>query len=271
MLVFVFSVMAAIWISNTVRFILADDILPNMSLPRGVANSIASLSYYGLLFVGGFVALAAAGFQITQLAFVIGALGIGIGLGLQDVVNNFVSGLILMFERPIQPGDVVDITGTAGTVREIGMRATTVTTFDGADVVVPNGTLLSEKLINWTLNNMNRRLEIALGVAYGTDPKQVLELLLAVTKATPNVANDPEPMVLFVGFGASSLDFSIRAWTNNYADWVKTRSNLAVRVYDAITDAGIEIPFPQQDLHLRSISPEVQAALLQASPPKQDN
>jgi len=226
-----------------------------MPLPRGVGNSISSLSYYGLVMVGLFVALAAAGFEVSQLAIVIGALGVGIGFGLQNVVNNFVSGLILMFERPIQPGDVVEITGTSGKVREIGMRATTITTFEGADVVVPNGTLLSEKLINWTLSDMDRRLDVNVGVAYSSDPKAVLELLMEVTKGTPGVATQPEPSILFVGFGASSLDFTIRAWTNEFGEWVAIRSNLAVRVHDALKAAGIVIPFPQQDVHLRTVSP----------------
>jgi small-conductance mechanosensitive channel len=226
-----------------------------MSLPRGVGNSISSLSYYGLLMAGLFVALAAAGFEVSQLAIVVGALGVGIGFGLQNVVNNFVSGLILMFERPIQPGDVVEVAGTSGKVREIGMRATTLTTFEGADVVVPNGVLLNEKLINWTLSDMDRRLDVNVGVAYGSDPKKVLELLMEVTKGTPGVTAEPAPTVLFVGFGASSLDFAIRAWTNEFGEWVAIRSNLTVRVHDALKDAGIVIPFPQQDVHLRTVSP----------------
>jgi small-conductance mechanosensitive channel len=204
--------------------------------------------------LGLMVALAAAGFEISQLAIVVGALSVGIGFGLQNVVNNFVSGLILMFERPIQPGDVVEVSGTSGKVREIGMRATTLTTFEGADVVVPNGVLLNEKLINWTLSDMDRRIDVNVGVAYGSDPKRVLELLLEVTQSTPGIAEQPAPTILFSGFGASSLDFSIRSWTNNFGDWVKIRSDLHVRVYEALRQAGIEIPFPQQDLHLRTIS-----------------
>jgi small-conductance mechanosensitive channel len=260
-LLFLFSVWLAFWAAKTVRLILQDEILPNMSLPRGVANSISSLTYYAMVLFGLFVALAAAGFEVGQLALVIGALGVGIGLGLQNVVNNFVSGLILMFERPIQPGDVVEVGGVSGKVREIGMRATTMSTFEGADVVVPNGMLLSEKLINWTLSDMDRRIDVNVGVAYGTDPRKVLELLMEVTKATPGIAIHPEPTVLFVGFGANSLDFSIRSWTNNFGDWVKIRSDLTVRVYDALQHAGIEIPFPQQVVHVRSVSPDAGAAL----------
>lgn len=265
-LLFFFSVWLAFWAAKTVRFILQDEVLPKMSLPRGVANSVSSLTYYALVIAGLFVALAAAGFEVSQLALVVGALGIGIGLGLQNVVNNFVSGLILMFERPIQPGDVVEIGGTSGKVREIGMRATTLSTFEGADVVVPNGMLLSEKLINWTLSDMDRRIDVNVGVAYGNDPRQVLELLMEVTRATDGITTAPEPTVLFAGFGANSLDFSIRAWTNNFGDWVKIRSDLTVRVHDALRAARIEIPFPQQSLHLRSVSPDAAAALSGLAP-----
>jgi len=120
--------------------------------------------------------------------------------------------------------------------------------------VVPNGALLNEKLINWTLSDMDRRIDVNVGVAYGNDPKRVLELLMEVTQSTPGIAEQPAPTVLFVGFGASSLDFSIRSWTNNFGDWVKIRSDLHVRVYEALRQDGIEIPFPQQDLHLRSVS-----------------
>jgi len=259
-LLFFFSVWLAFWVAKTVRLILQDEVLPKMSLPRGVGSSISSLSYYALVFAGLAVALVAAGFEMSQLTIVVGALGLGIGLGLQNVVNNFVSGLILMFERPIQPGDVIEVGGVSGKVREIGMRATTLSTFEGADVVVPNGVLLNEKLINWTLSDQDRRIDVNVGVAYGSDPRKVLELLMDVTVGTEGIATEPPPTVLFVGFGANSLDFSIRSWTNNFGDWVKIRSNLTVRVHDALLAAGVEIPFPQQDLHVRSVSPAVAAA-----------
>jgi len=253
-LLFLFSVWLAFWAAKTVRLILQDEVLPKMSLPRGVANSVSSLTYYAMVILGLMVALAAAGFEVSQLAIVVGALSVGIGFGLQNVVNNFVSGLILMFERPIQPGDVVEVSGTSGKVREIGMRATTLSTFEGADVVVPNGVLLNEKLINWTLSDMDRRIDVNVGVAYGNDPQRVLELLMEVTRSTPGIATEPAPAILFSGFGPSSLDFAIRSWTNNFGDWVKIRSDLHVRVYEALRHAGIEIPFPQQDLHLRTVS-----------------
>jgi small-conductance mechanosensitive channel len=254
---FALAVYFAFWTAKTIRVLLADEILPKMELPRGVGNSISTLSYYALIMVGLLIALAVAGFQVGQFAIVLGALGVGIGFGLQGVVNNFVSGLILMFERPIQPGDVVEVAEILGRVSDIGIRATKVKTFTGAEVVVPNGMLLSDKLVNWTLSDMNRRLEVNVGVAYGSDPAMVVELLTESARSTPGILIEPEPYALFVGFGASSLDFTLRAWASDPKDWLKIQSDMAVRVNQAIRQAGIEIPFPQRDLHLRSVSKEV--------------
>ena len=260
-LLFLISVVIAFWAARTIRLILRDEVLTRMALPRGVGNSIASLSYYLVLLLGLGIALSAAGFQTSQLTIVFGALGVGIGFGLQGVVNNFVSGLILMFERPIQPGDVVDISGTSGQVRDIGMRATRIKTFEGADVIVPNGTLLSDKLTNWTLLDRSRRIEVSIGLAYGTEPNRAIEVLDAVARDTPGVATEPAPTVLFMGFGASTLDFSLRAWTHDFDRWINIRSDLMTRMVDALRQADIEIAFPQRDLHLRSVSDEAGAAL----------
>ncbi len=260
-LLFLVSLWVAFRLAKTIRIVLRDDVMPKMALPRGVGNSVSTLTYYAVLVAGIMVALAAAGFHVSELAFVVGALSVGIGFGLQDVVKNFVSGLILMFERPIQPGDVIEVSGTSGKVLNIGMRATTIVTFEGADVVVPNGTLLSEKLINWTLSDTNRRMDVNVGVAYGSDPHRVLAVLEEVTRSTPGVTADPAPAIVFVGFGASSLDFAVRAWTNDFSDWVVTKSALGVRIHDALREGGIEIPFPQHDLHLRSVSAEALAGL----------
>jgi potassium-dependent mechanosensitive channel len=254
------------WLSKTIRSVLSEDILPNMELPRGVANSISSLSYYALLLFGLMVALSAAGFQLSQLAIILGALSVGIGLGLQSAVNNFVSGLILMVERPVQPGDIVEVSGTTGKVREIGMRATTLTTFEGADVVVPNGMLLSEKMINWTLSSDKRRIDIPLGVSYKSDPAHVLRILNDVAAQSKGVSKNPAPTVVFVGFGQNSLDFSIRAWTDSYDDSIFIRSTMAVNIHAALRDAGIEIPFPQRDLHVKSVSADILANIQRGEP-----
>jgi small-conductance mechanosensitive channel len=259
-MLFVISVYLSFWIAKTLRGVLSEDILPNIDLPRGVANSVSSLSYYAVLMFGLMLALVAAGFQLSQLTIVLGALSVGIGLGLQDVVKNFVSGLILMVERPVQPGDIAEVSGTIGRVRDIGMRSTTLTTFEGADVIVPNGMLLSEKMINWTLSSDQRRIDIAVGVAYGSDPQRVLEVLMQAAASAEGVAHEPSPTVVFSGFGESALEFSVRAWTDHYDNAIFVRSAMAVKIHAALAEAGMAIPFPQRDLHIVSVAPDARAS-----------
>jgi small-conductance mechanosensitive channel len=266
-LVFIAAIFVAFWLARTIRAILRDDVLPRTRVPSGVASSVSTLTYYAMVLVGLLVALAVAGFQVSQLAIVFGALGVGIGLGLQDVVKNFVSGLILMFERPIGPGDTVEVAGVSGTVQAIGLRSTTIKGFEGSEIIVPNGMLLSEKLINWTLSDQNRRIDVPVGVAYGSDPRKILAILEDTARNLPGVAEAPPPMVLFTGFGASSLDFSVRCWTTNFDDWVALRSELAVRIAEALKAEAVEVPFPQRDLHLRSVSPQAGAQLAGLSTP----
>jgi len=265
-LLFFVTVYLSFWLAKTTRGVLSEDILPNMELPRGVANSASTLSYYALLLFGLFFALSAAGVQMSQLTLVLGALSVGIGFGLNTVINNFVSGLILMVERPVQPGDTIELSGTIGRVRDIGMRATTLTTFEGADVIVPNGMLLSEKMINWTLSSDKRRIDIPVGVAYGSDPKKVLELLSQVANSAAGVSKNPAPTVLFTGFGPHALDFSVRAWTDSFDDSVFVRSGMAVGIHAALVQAGIEIPFPQRDLHIKSIDEDILSRLKRGEP-----
>lgn len=262
--VFVVAVFLAFWIASLVKVLLHEQVLPRMALADGVDHSIAALTYYAMLMLGLLGALSAAGFKLSQLSLLLGALGVGIGLGLQDVVKNFVSGLILMFERPLKPGDVVDIAGTTGRVHEIGMRATTLRTFDGADVVVPNGALLTEKFTNWTLRDRGKRMDVDVGIAYGTDAALAIRVLERAALETPKVAAEPAPAVLFLGLGESALNFSVRAWTDEFDDSAIVRSDLVTRLYTALAEAGIEIPFPQRDITVRAVSPE---ALRVLSPP----
>ena len=251
-LAFIVSIWIAYWAARAVRQLLRDELPGHAGLPRGAGNSIASLSYYGVLLLGALVALSAAGFKVGQLALVFGALGVGIGFGLQNVVNNFVSGLVLMFERPIQPGDMVEVGTVAGTVREIGLRATTIRTYDGADVVVPNGLLVSGNLTNWTLFDRSRRFDVAVSAAYGSDPAQVLALLEATARAMPGIADQPPPLAQMTGYGDSALNFVLRAWTHDIGTWGSLRSDLFARTLAAMQAAGIEIPYNQLDVHLRS-------------------
>jgi potassium efflux system protein len=252
--------LAVLWIGAMIaRFIslvLELDVLGRLSLPRGVPITVGSLVRYALVAIAFLVALAATGFEVGQLAIIGGALGVGIGFGMQNIVANFIAGLILAFERPISIGDIIQIADMMGEVKQIGIRASIIRTFDGAEVIVPNGELISREVTNWTRSDRLRRIEVRVGVTYGTDPTQVLQLLLQAASTHPEVASMPQPDARFVGFGDSSLDFSLRFW-GDFSRWTLIQSSVAVAIHDALKAAGIAIPFPQRDLHLVSANPEV--------------
>ncbi|MBD3872295.1 MAG: mechanosensitive ion channel [Acidobacteria bacterium] len=258
-LIFFLVIWLSLKISQLLRFVLDTDVLPRMDLPRGVPGAITRLTHYVIIVAGVVIAATAAGLDFSKLTLIVGALGVGIGFGLQNVVNNFVSGLILLFERPVRVGDKVQVGQLSGTVKNIGMRASIVGTWEGAEVIVPNANLISSEVVNWTLSDDRRRMEIPAGVAYGTDPTRVIELFIGLARDHPDVLDDPEPKAIFTGFGASSLDFELRAWTTG--DFVAVASDLRVGINRALADAGIEIPFPQQDLHLRTVDDEAGVAL----------
>jgi small-conductance mechanosensitive channel len=267
-LAFVLTLWLAIWISRGIRLLLREDVLPKMDLPRGVPTTISALVHYFVLIVGFLFAAGAAGFDLSSITLLAGAFGVGIGFGLQNIVNNFISGLILMFERPIQIGDTIEVDGLIGEVRQIGIRASTVRTFECAEVIVPNGDLISGRVINWTLSDKLRRVEVPVGVKYGTDPKQVLEILVAAAKQHDDVLENPEPYALFVEFGDSSLNFVLRFWTSNFDFWRRVMSDVTVAVNSELASAGIEIPFPQRDLHLKSVEEPAARALKDKSTAK---
>jgi potassium-dependent mechanosensitive channel len=265
----ILSFALAIWlgllISRFLRFELSVDVYPRVTLPRGVAATISMLVNYLVLGIAFTLAIAAAGIQLDRFALIVGALSVGIGFGLQNIVNNFISGLILAFERPVQTGDTVEFNAMFGKVTRIGVRSSTVRTFDGAEVIVPNANLISNEVTNWTLSDMRRRMEVLVGVAYGTNPRHVIELLLNVARGQDRLLDNPGPSAFFMGFGDNSLNFSLRAWTDDFDDFLSIKSDLTLAVHDAIYAAGIEIPFPQRDLHLRSIDA---AALGRLGPPQ---
>jgi small-conductance mechanosensitive channel len=254
---FILTVVVAFMLSRLIRFFLIEEAFPRMRLRRGVGNAISTLLHYIVLLLGFVFALSAAGMDFTRVALFAGAFSVGIGFGLQTVVNNFVSGLILLFERPIQIGDMVEVGGLFGEVRRIGARSSTVRTFDGAEVIVPNATLITDPVTNWTLSDRRRRLDLAVGVAYGTDPEVVLELLEGVANAHESVLESPKPEALFLEFGDSSLNFRMRVWIPRFEEGFSVRSQLTVGINAALRDAGITIPFPQRDLHVRSVESDV--------------
>jgi small-conductance mechanosensitive channel len=203
-----------------------------------------------ILALGFVIGLGVLGVDLTRVTVLASAFGVGIGFGLQDVVNNFVCGMILLFERPIHVGDMIEIGNLLGEVRRIGIRASTVRTGQGADIVVPNSQFITANVTNWTLTDQLRRIELPVGVNYSAPPKKVIDVLEAVARAHPGVLRDPPPRALFVGFGDSSINFELRAWTDQSTDWSKTRSELAVAVYDAVQEAGMTFPFPQREVRV---------------------
>ena len=237
------------------RFVLDHEILPRLNLRTGVPIAISTIVGYALAVMGFVLATAALGIDLTKVTLLAGALGIGVGLGLQNVVSNFASGLILMIERPINVGDQIDVGGVLGEVRRIGVRSSTIRTSQGAEVIVPNSDLASKQVTNWTLSDRARRYEIDVGVAYGSDPAQVLKLLEGAAANLPEVQKAPPPRALFAGFGDSSLDFRLFAWVESIDIGVQAQNSLRMAVLRALDEAGIEIPFPQRDLHIRYAPP----------------
>jgi len=263
-LAFVLTLLGAMLLVRVVNGVLEADIYPRTDLPRGVPYALSTLVRYGVYTLGFLFALAAAGVQPAQVTIMLGGLGIGIGLGLQDLVKNFAAGLTLLLERRVSVGDTLEMPshGIFGRVLSIGMRASVVRTWSGAEVVVPNADLISSAVTNWTLSDRLCRIEVAVGVAYGTDPERVVTLLLDAVGPLEHFLPDPAPQVLFKGFGESSLDFLVRAWTDRgYDQSMSLTSQLALAVNRALTAGGITIPFPQRDLHLASVSPAARAAL----------
>ncbi|MGC3997591.1 MAG: mechanosensitive ion channel [Anaeromyxobacter sp.] len=259
---------AAVLLSRLVAFVLEEG-LEGRGLPRGVPAAVSRTAQYAVVGVGAVFALMASGMEMTRFTVLIGTLGVGIGFGLQNVVNNFVSGLILIYERPMQVGDVVEIGALSGVVRRIGIRSSTLGTFQGAEVVVPNADLISGHLVNWTLSDRTRRMEIDLGVAYGTDPDRVVALLLELAMAHPDVLADPAPAALFTGFGESALTFQLRAWTRRWDGWGQVASELRTAICRRLAAEGIAIPFPQRDLHLiAGPAPAAEAGAAPAAAPR---
>ncbi|MEW6282652.1 MAG: mechanosensitive ion channel domain-containing protein, partial [Candidatus Eremiobacterota bacterium] len=249
---FVLCVWGSVILSRLTRFFLNEDVYPRLQLERGLPYALSTLLHYALLLLGFLLGLGALGIDTTRFTIIAGALGVGLGFGLQNIVNNFTSGLILLFERPIQVGDVVELGGAMGTLRSVGLRASVVRTVDGSEVIVPNGELISGRVINWTLSDPLRRIDVEVGVAYGTDPARVIQLLTRVGREHPDIQPDPSPQALFLSFGESSLNFQLQAWTENYERWTGIKSELMVEVNRALGEAGIVIPFPQRTLHLEN-------------------
>jgi small-conductance mechanosensitive channel len=239
--------------SWAVQTLLMKGVFTRRELQVGVRISIARLIHYGFVFVGFLLALVALGVQLRDVTIIAGALGVGIGFGLQGIVNNFVSGLILLFERPVKVGDYIQLGEQWAEIKNIGLRATVVETLDRSEIVVPNSDLVSNQVTNWTLSHRIARIVVPVGVEYGSDVPLVMETLMECATASSKVMRLPKPQVLFVNFGESSLDFELRVWISNIEDRFSVKSQLHQEIDQRFRQAGIVIAFPQRDLHVRSI------------------
>ena len=232
---------------------LREKALQQSRLDPGIANSIDMVAGYVGIALAALLAVSYAGLDITNLAIVAGALSVGIGFGLQSIVNNFVSGLILLIERPIKVGDWIVLGDQQGNVRRISVRATEIETFDRASLIIPNSELITGRVLNWTHRNSMGRVILKVGVGYNSDPEQVMALLKACADAHPGVLAAPGPVVAFDSFGDSALQFSLRVYLADISQALGVQSDLRIAMLKALREAGIEIPFNQVDVNLRDL------------------
>lgn len=240
LILFVFTIIA-----NIFRAILEVEILPRVNVKKGVPMAVGMITRYTVLLLGFLMAVAAAGFSLSGVGFIIGAFGVGIGFGLQKIVGNFISGLILVIERPVRVGDIVTASETEGIITEIGVRASKIRDWDGAEVIIPNVDLITLKVTNWTFSDANRRREIFIRTEPDADPNKVIEIGKAVMKEHPDVISYPEPMVLFTGFKDFYLEFRILFWVSD--NLLQATSDVSLGIWQRLNEAGIRTPIPKQE------------------------
>ena len=230
-------------------------LLAKTSLDIGVRHAIGTISRYVLLVIGFVLILQLLGVDLTGLTIIAGALGVGVGFGLQNVTNNFVSGIIILFERPIKIGDRIEVGEVNGDVIKISMRATTILTNDNISIIIPNSDFISSTVINWSHMDRNVRFNIPVGVSYKSDPEKVRKLLLEVADSNDGVLKKPAPDVLFNNYGDSSINFTLRVWTSDYITLPNVlKSQLYYSAFKKFKENGVEIPFPQRDIHVKNDS-----------------
>jgi potassium efflux system protein len=247
---------AVIWLSSLLSKVISyfydvsSQRIDDLSAAKKKNRTSTLLIRLGVFFAGFLLAVAASGFPLEKLTIIISAFGIGIGFGLQNIVNNLVSGVILAFEKPIQIGDIIEVDKRTGTIKEIGIRSSKILTADGSEVIIPNGDLISQHVINWTLSNSNRRVEVIIAVAYGTDILKVKELLIKILVNHPDIMQSPAPSVLVHNFNADSLDFRLLFWADDINNWVGLKSSVITEVYNTFTKEGIEVPQSKRDIQV---------------------
>jgi potassium efflux system protein len=249
-ILFFVIIVGAIYLANLINtaFDTADNKMQFKN--RTSFGSIMLLLRFSIISIGFIVGVIASGIPVNQITVLMGALGVGIGFGLQNIFNNLVSGLIIAIEKPVSVGDMVELGTDSGWIKEIGIRSSNLQTYDGAEVIVPNGELISNKVTNWTLSNKRRRMELQIGVSFKSDPHFVRDLFQQILSEHNEILKNPEPYLLFTGLGESSLNFSLYFWVSDFAEAKRIRSEVLFRVFDVLKEHHIDIPFPQRDIHL---------------------
>jgi small-conductance mechanosensitive channel len=244
-------------VASALNKLIAHRLLAKSRLDLGVRVAVGSMVKYLLLVVGFVVILQTAGINLSSLTILLGALGVGIGFGLQNITNNFVSGLIILLERPVKVGDRIEVGDVAGDVVDISMRATTIITNDNISIIVPNSEFISGTVINWSHTDRSVRFNFPVGVAYREDPEVVRKVLLEIALNNPGVLKDPKPDVLFSEFAESAMKFNLRIWTRDYINRPGVlKSQLYYEIARRFREEGIEIPLPQRDVRIRKTTPE---------------
>ncbi|WKK73891.1 mechanosensitive ion channel [Marivirga salinae] len=253
LLFIIISSILLVFISKRLSKLLVRRVLNRYIKDTGVSDSIGTIFRYSVIVIGFITIFQSAGFDLSTLGLLAGALGVGIGFGLQNVTNNFISGIIILFERPIKVGDRIEVGDINGDVYSISMRSTTVITNDNISVIVPNSEFINSQVINWSHNDRRVRFKIPIGVSYNEDPEKVRKLVIGVARDHPGVLDEPAPDLWFEGYGDSSLDFNLTIWTSDFIQRPGVlKSQLYYAVFKKFAEHKIEIPFPQRDLHLKS-------------------
>jgi len=254
-------VLALVFFSRLCQRFLQKEIFARTPWDEGQQYAVSRVLGYLIFIFGLVVGLQSLGVDLSSLVVLGGALGVGAGLGLQPVVSNFVSGLVLLVERPVRLGDRVEVGDTYGDVMRIGGRSTWIRTNDNEIIIVPNSEFVTARVTNWTANDRSVRFSVPVGVSYSSNPEKVRELLLQIARQHPDVLHDPAPDVIFEGLGDSSLNFLLRVFTVNQVQTpYKLKSDLYFSIFQVFGENGVEIPFPQRDLHLRSVEAPIALA-----------
>ncbi len=267
----VFYLVVLLWLANLVSSILERRIKKLPTLTPSIQVLFAKLLKIALIIVAGVVAVDAVGIDLTAFAVFGGALGIGIGFGLQKIVANFISGIILLLDKSIKPGDTIGVSGTYGWIQSLGARYVSVITRDGIEHLIPNEELITTRVENWSFSNLRIRQKIPVGIAYSSDVRAAIALCVEAAASNPRVLDAPKPICLLRGFGDSAVDLEVRFWVVDPQNGLSNvKSEILLGIWDRFQENGVEIPFPQRDLHLKSVAPEVRASGLQAvsDPPR---